>query len=56
MSYWTMKRHGGTLNASEKEGKEVNLKRLHNLLGNVSFYCGDSKKITDDQRVVLGAK
>ena len=51
-----MKRHGGTLNASEKEGKEVNLKRLHNLLGNVSFYCGDSKKITDDQRVVLGAK
>ena len=44
-----------TLNASEK-GKEVNLKRLHNLLENVSFYCGDSKKITDDQRVVVGAK
>lgn len=50
-----MKRHGGTLNASEK-GKEVNLKRLHNLLENVSFYCGDGKKITDDQRVVVGAK
>lgn len=51
-----MKRHGGTLNASEKEGEKVNLKRLHNLLENVSFYCGDGKKITDDQRVAVGAK
>ena len=51
-----MKRHGGTLNASEKEGKEVNLKRLHNLLENVSFYCGDCKKVTDDQRVSVRAK
>lgn len=50
-----MKRQGGTLNASEK-GKEVNLKRLHNLLENVSFYCGDVKRLTDDQRVVVGRR